>query len=34
MNGRKSDHQFKLESCFAGKLHSEAGFEKAEDEVT
>ena len=29
INGRKSDHQFKLESYLAGKLHGEAGFEKA-----
>ena len=34
MNGKKSDHQFKLESYFAGKLHGEARFEKAKDRVT
>ena len=34
MNGRKSDSQFKLEPYLAGKLHGEAGFEKAKDRVT
>ena len=33
MNGRKSDHQFKLEPYLDGKLHGEAGFEKAKDRL-